>query len=84
MEHHQVPRRAQVPFKTSLNSLSDFRLNLLEMLAPGLMVGLKLSDFDRFVYQAGQTEQLGMEGIGCVLVEELMPTASQKRRGRIA
>jgi hypothetical protein len=48
-----VPRRAQVPFKTALNSLSDFRLNLLEMLAPGLMVGLKLSDFDRFVYQAG-------------------------------
>jgi hypothetical protein len=83
MEHHQMPWRAQVPFKTSLNSLSDFRLDLLEMLAPSLMVGLKVPDFDRFVHQAGQTEQLGMKGVGCVFIEEFMPTARQKRRGRI-
>ncbi len=77
-----MPRGAECPFKAPIKAFSDFLLNMFQVFAPGILIGLKLTDFNGFGHQTRKTEEFGVKCIRCEFVEQFMPPARHEgRRG---
>lgn len=73
-----MPRRTECSFEVVFKTFPNFLLNLLPVLGPNFVIGLKLADFNDFGYQTRKAEEFGVKCIRGEFVKQFIPRHSTK------